>query len=263
MALRRRGRRASETDTDPATSDTTSSTADGELAGGQLQGRAEDTEDEHGPWDSSEIELDEGDGRLDLGSVRLPMPEESQIQVEMDAEGAVHAVHLVTTAGRLTVAAFAAPRSATLWREVAAELAEGLRADGAKVSIAEGPWGREVLGVSPAGAMRFLGVDGPRWMVRCVAAGATESNDELTETAREVLRDTVVVRGDEPLPVRTTLPVTLPEELVQQLALAQAQAVAQAQAQAQAMAAEVAQLEAQQEAGEDPSEDPSPEPEPG
>lgn len=254
MALRRRGRKA--TDTEPATADTTSSVppVEGELAGG-----AEDAEVEHGPWDSSEIELDEGDDRLDLGSVRLPMPEESQIQVEMDAEGAVHAVHLVTTAGRLTVAAFAAPRSGSLWREVAAELAEGLRADGARVSIAEGPWGREVLGVSPAGAMRFLGVDGPRWMVRCVAAGATETNDELTETAREVLRDTVVVRSDEPLPVRTTLPVTLPEELVQQLALAQAQAVAQAQAQAQAMAAEVAQLEAQQEVVEDPR----PEAEPG
>lgn len=254
MALRRRGRKATDTEPDTATSGVpaSSSTAGGGREDGEREDGAEQTEVEHGPWDSSEVDLDTGDDRLDLGSVRLPMPEESQIQVEMDSEGAVHAVHLVTVAGRLTVAAFAAPRSATLWREVAAELAEGLRADGAKVSIAEGPWGREVLGVSPAGAMRFLGVDGPRWMVRCVAAGETETNDDLAETAREVLRDTVVVRGDEPLPVRTTLPVTLPEELVQQLALAQAQAVAQAQAQAQAMAAEVAQLEAQEEAGGDP-----------
>ncbi|MEO6881912.1 MAG: DUF3710 domain-containing protein [Mycobacteriaceae bacterium] len=250
MALRRRGRKAAHTEPDTATSGIpAASSVAGELEDGAdpAEEDAGEEEVEHGPWDSSEVDLDSGDERLDLGSVRLPMPEESQIQVEMDAEGAVHAVHLVTAAGRLTVAAFAAPRSATLWREVAAELAEGLRADGAKVSIGEGPWGREVLGVSPAGAMRFLGVDGPRWMVRCVAAGATETNDELTETAREVLRETVVVRGDEPLPVRTTLPVTLPEELVQQLALAQAQAIAQAQAQAQAMAAEVAQLEAQQE----------------
>jgi hypothetical protein len=185
---------------------------------------------EHGPWDSSEVdEVAEGepDGLLDLGSVRIPIVEGSQIQVEMEDSGVLRSVHLITEDGRITVAAFAAPRSAGLWREVAAELAQGLRADQAQVTVGEGPWGREVLGVSPTGAMRFLGADGPRWMVRCVAAGPPSTADALLETAREVLRDTVVVRGDEPLPVRTALPVTLPEVLAQQLEAARQQAAAQ------------------------------------
>lgn len=182
-----------------------------------------------GPWDSSEVDPPaDGDGRLDLGSVRVPVPEGGQIQVEMEPSGAVRSVHLVVGPGRITVAAFAAPRSPGQWREVAAELAQGLRADQARVTVEDGPWGREVLGIGPGGAMRFLGVDGPRWMVRCVAAGPASTVAALAVTAREVLADTVVVRGDEPLPVRTTLPVTLPEVLAQQLEGARAQAAEQA-----------------------------------
>lgn len=206
--------------------------------GGAAQGQGEEQDGdalEHGPWDSGEVET-EDDGLLDLGSVRVPLPEGGQIQVEMDNAGAVRSVHLATPAGRLTVAAFAAPRSGGLWREVAAELAEGLRTDEARVSTTDGPWGREVVGTAPGGAMRFLGVDGPRWMVRCVAHGPAETAEVLARTARAVLRGTVVVRGDEPMPVRTTLPVVLPPALVEQLAAAQAQAVAQAEAQAQAQA---------------------------
>lgn len=182
-----------------------------------------------GPWDSSEVDPPaEGDGRIDLGSVRVPVPDGGQIQVEMETSGEVRSVHLVVEAGRITVAAFAAPRSPGQWREVAAELAQGLRADQAQVTVEDGPWGREVLGVGPAGAMRFLGTDGPRWMVRCVAAGPASTEAALAEIAREILADTVVVRGDEPLPVRTTLPVTLPEVLAQQLEGARAQAAEQA-----------------------------------
>ena len=182
-----------------------------------------------GPWDSSEVDPpQDGDGRIDLGSVRVPVPEGAQIQVEMETSGEVRSVHLVVETGRITVAAFAAPRSPGQWREVAAELAQGLRADQAQVTVEDGPWGREVLGVGPAGAMRFLGVDGPRWMVRCVAAGPASTVAALAETAREILADTVVVRGDEPLPVRTTLSVPLPEVLAQQLEGARAQAAEQA-----------------------------------
>lgn len=207
------------------------SAAEEDLAGDDHTNEDLANEDEggRGPWDSSEVDPPEdGDGRLDLGSVRVPVPEGSQIQVEMEISGAVRAVHLVVEAGRITVAAFAAPRSSGQWREVAAELAQGLRADQSQVTIEDGPWGREVLGVGSSGALRFLGVDGPRWMVRCVAVGPLATAEPLAEAARDVLSDTVVVRGDEPLPVRTALPVTLPELLAQQLEAARLQAVEQA-----------------------------------
>lgn len=162
--------------------------------------------------------------RLDLGSVLLPMPDDGQVQVELTETGVPSAVWVITGNGRFTIAAYAAPKSAGLWREVAGELAESLRQDNANVSIVDGPWGREVVGAA-AGAVRFIGVDGYRWMIRCVVNGPHETIDALTEQARNTLADTVVRRGDTPLPVRTPLPVQLPEAMADQLREAVAQQV--------------------------------------
>jgi Protein of unknown function (DUF3710) len=155
-------------------------------------------------------------GRLDLGSVLVPLPESAQLQVELTEVGVPSAVWVVTANGRFTIAAYAAPKTGGLWREVAAELADSLRDDGASVAIQDGRWGREVVGTA-TGVVRFIGVDGYRWMIRCVVNGSIESVDALTEEARKVLLDTVVRRGDTPLPVRTPLPVELPEPMASQL----------------------------------------------
>ncbi|MCL2533273.1 MAG: DUF3710 domain-containing protein [Nocardiaceae bacterium] len=199
---------------------------------------------EGGPFDASDLAEDEEPAatRLDLGSVLLPMPDGAQLQVEMSPEGAPQAVHLVTQFGRVTVSAYAAPKSPGQWREVASELAESLRGDNAEVSIETGPWGREVIGVTPNADLRFIGVDGPRWMIRCVVAGPSgnvAAGSPLVEIARGVLRDTVVNRGNDPHPVRTPLPVVLPQALVEQLVAAQQQQLAaQQQAVQQQLAAE-------------------------
>ncbi|BBX97332.1 DUF3710 domain-containing protein [Mycobacterium lacus] len=166
--------------------------------------------------------------RLDLGSVLIPMPAGGQLQVELTESGVPNAVWVVTPNGRFTIAAYAAPKTGGLWREVAGELAESLRRDSAKVSIRDGKWGREVLGTA-AGVVRFIGVDGYRWMVRCVVNGPHETIDALTEEARAALADTVVRRGATPLPVRTPLPVQLPEPMVEQLREAAAAQHAEAQ----------------------------------
>jgi hypothetical protein len=155
-------------------------------------------------------------GRLDLGSVLLPMPASAQLQVELTETGIPSAVWVVTTNGRFTVAAYAAPKTGGLWREVAGELADSLRKDGAEVSVQDGRWGREVVGAA-TGVVRFIGIDGYRWMIRCVVNGSAASIDALTDEAREALVDTVVRRGDTPLPVRTPLPVQLPEPMASQL----------------------------------------------
>ena len=164
--------------------------------------------------------------RLDLGSVLIPMPEGSQLQVELTEGGVPSAVWVITLNGRFTIAAYAAPKTIGLWREVAGELADSLRKDSAKVVIRDGPWGREVIGTA-SGVVHFIGVDGYRWMIRCVVNGPHETIDALIEEAREALADTVVRRGDTPLPVRTPLPVQLPEPMAAQLQEAAAQQVAQ------------------------------------
>ena len=75
--------------------------------------------------------------------------------------------------------------------------------------------------------VRFIGIDGYRWMIRCVVNGVAETIDALAEEARRSLMDTVVRRGDTPLPVRTPLPVQLPEPMAAQLQAAAAQAAMQ------------------------------------
>jgi Protein of unknown function (DUF3710) len=172
--------------------------------------------------------------RLDLGSVLIPMPEAGQVQVELTETGVPSAVWVVTPNGRFTIAAYAAPKTAGLWREVATELADSLRKDVAKVTIEDGPWGREVVGFAAdqgqgAGVVRFIGVDGYRWMIRCVVNGPQENVAALADEARKALADTVVRRGETPLPVRTPLPVQLPEPMAAQLRAAAEQAAEQAQ----------------------------------
>ncbi|ORW65565.1 DUF3710 domain-containing protein [Mycolicibacter senuensis] len=180
-------------------------------------------EELEGPFDIEDFDdpAAAATARLDLGSVLVPMPAGAQVQVELSEAGVPSAVWLVTPNGRFNIAAYAAPKSAGLWREVAAELAEALRRDSASVSVIDGPFGREVVG-SATGAVRFIGVDGYRWMVRCVVNGPHESMEALSQQARDALADTVVRRGDTPLPVRTPLPVQLPEPMAEQLRAAAA-----------------------------------------
>ena len=201
----------------------------------------DDVDELEGPFDiddfddPSTAEL----GRLDLGSVLIPKPEAGQVQVELTEMGVPSAVWVMTPNGRFTIAAYAAPKTAGLWREVATELADSLRKDVPKVSIEDGPWGREIVGVAKAeqdqlpGVVRFIGVDGYRWMIRCVVNGTEDKIAALAAEARNALADTVVRRGETPMPVRTPLQVQLPEPMAAQLRAAAEQAAQQQAQQAQ------------------------------
>ncbi|WP_019853540.1 DUF3710 domain-containing protein [Actinopolyspora mortivallis] len=180
-----------------------------------------------GPYDREEAPDDEIE-RLDLGSVRLPVPENSQLQVEIDPEGPVRAVHLLTPSGRLTVSAFAAPRTGELWQEVRQELANQLRSDGATVRFEDGAWDTEIVADTPKSSLRFVGVDGPRWLLRGVAASPAADLDSCTKLLHAVMEETIVDRGSDPMPVRTPLPIELPQEIAQHIQHQQEQAQAQA-----------------------------------
>lgn len=173
-----------------------------------------------GPFDVTEAPEDDV-ARLDLGSVRLPLPPQTQIQVEVEPQGPVRAVHLLTPNGQYTVAAYAAPRSGELWPDISRELAEQLHGDGARVRRENGEWGTELAAFVNDALLRFVGVDGPRWMLRAVAASPKESSAKAAEELRDIVRGTVVVRGDQPMPVRTPLPIELPVEIAQHLEQAQ------------------------------------------
>jgi hypothetical protein len=171
-----------------------------------------------GPFDIADAEED-GVPRIDLGSVKVPVPDGSQVQVEMDPEaGGVRAVHVVTEYGQVTVSAYAAPRSGGLWSEVGDELTQQLRQDGAKVSIGMGAWGIELSAIVGEVALRFVGVDGPRWMLRGVIAGPQSLAAQAPTVLREIVRNTIVDRGEAPMPVRTPLTITLPDAVAEHIA---------------------------------------------
>ncbi|MDL9936393.1 DUF3710 domain-containing protein [Gordonia sp. ABSL1-1] len=183
-----------------------------------------------GPYDFEALATDAADlenSHLDLGSVLVPVVEGGQVTVEMSADHQLQAVYLVTPVGRITVSAFAAPKSPGLWREVVRELATSLRDDGAATSIEDGHWGREVVAVLDGNTHRFIGVDGPRWMVRLAAGGPSELSNEMAQLARAVLAETVVRRGTEPFPPREPLPIVLPPVLAEQVNAAQQQMMAE------------------------------------
>ena len=170
-----------------------------------------------GPYDEADAP-DDGLGRLDLGSIRIPLPEGAQLQVEMDPAGPVRAVHLITPLGQITINGYAAPRSGGLWEDVCGELAEQLRADGARVHSAVGDWGQELVASLGDVSLRFVGVDGPRWMVRGVVAGPPENTEQGCELLRELLRGTIVVRGTQAMPVRAPLTIDLPPAIAEHIA---------------------------------------------
>ena len=177
-------------------------------------------DDEAGPYDEEEAPED-GLVRLDLGSVQVPLPSNAQIQVEMDPSGPLRAVHIVSQHARYTLSAYASPRSQLLWPEISKELADQLGSDGARVRKENGEWGTELVAFVNNVLLRFVGVDGPRWMLRAVAAGPKEQSAQAAEELRDMVRETVVVRGIQPMPVRTPLPLTLPEEIAAHIEQAQ------------------------------------------
>lgn len=170
-------------------------------------------------------------GRHDLGSVLIPVDETAELAVEVNQDGVPTMVWMVTPNGRYNFTAYAAPKTGSLWRDVVTEVADSLRKESAQVTIEDGPWGREVVGLMTSGpepvVMRFIGVDGYRWMIRGAAVGTPETADAIANDVRKAMADTVVRRGDTPMPVRFMLPLQLSESLVARLRARAEQMVAE------------------------------------
>jgi len=174
-----------------------------------------------GPWDSDDAP-DDGLERVDLGGLRLPVPDGGELRVELDeATQTVQAVLVVHGQSVLQIGAFAAPRSEGIWSEVADEIVSSIRQAGGSAEPAEGPFGREIRahvpGEDPNGnrvvaPTRFFGVDGPRWFLRGLLQGPAADDPTAAPYFEQVFRHTVVVRGGEAMAPRDPLPLRLPRE---------------------------------------------------
>ncbi|MEU4567693.1 DUF3710 domain-containing protein [Micromonospora sp. NPDC023956] len=171
-----------------------------------------------GPYDISEAP--DGVQRLDLGSLHIPAVPGVEVRVQADPQGVVQQVVLVHEQNALQLGVFAAPRSDGIWDEVREEIRQSLFNDGAAAQEVAGEYGTELRARlrTPDGItdLRFIGVDGPRWMVRGVFQGAAALDPAAAGPLAECLDGLVVDRGQEAKPVREPLPLRLPREVAEQ-----------------------------------------------
>lgn len=195
------------------------------------------TGDTSGPYDGDTVNIQDFDfsdfseNILDLGSLKIALPQRSQVQVEM-GDSSPKMLHILTEYGRITPIAFATAKTSGLWNKALVDIADDLRKQGLSVTSAHGPWGEELLGHGDGGTIRVIGVDGPRWMLRFTALSPNESADRLAELTRQVMAHTFVYRGTDAILAGSALPVILPQEIMEQLMAAMQQGAGQPGSQA-------------------------------
>jgi hypothetical protein len=183
-----------------------------------------------GPYDSSDAPDDVE--RFDLGSLRIPVVDGVSVQVQANNDGVIQQVALIWQDSALMLSVLAAPRTEDIWDDVRADIRRELEAGGATVEeVRDRQYRRQLQArlTTPDGPvdLRFVGVDGPRWLLRAVFQGAAALDTAAAGPLSECLRDVVVFRGREALPVTEPLPLRLPKEVAEQ---ARAQAAAAAAA---------------------------------
>lgn len=174
-----------------------------------------------GPFDRSEV--DGLGGRLDLGALWLTGTPGMELRIDMEKESqSMVGVTAVLGDSAVQLQAFAAPRSQGIWEDIRTEIAASITSQGGTADKTSGPLGAELQarmpGQDPDGRTvfspaRFIGVDGPRWFLRAVLSGQAAIDEDAASAMLDVVRATVVVRGDAAMAPRELLELKLPEQM--------------------------------------------------
>lgn len=172
----------------------------------------------NGPFDYNDVE--DTEEYLDFGSILVkPVP---GLQVRMDVEQSnqrVIAVSLELAESRVQLMAFSSSKSASLWPGISDKIKSDIKAQNGEIYQRDGEYGQELLAQVPqqlpdgrAGhvALRFVGIDGPRWFLRAVIGGAAIGDEEASKAIDDLVRSVVINRGDKPLPPQELLPLSVP-----------------------------------------------------
>lgn len=170
-----------------------------------------------GPFDFAEVPAMRP--YVDLGGIKIAPREGLQMRLEVDERAQrVVAVSLEYAESLLQVQAFSAPKSSGMWNQIRRDLTTQLESQGAEVSEEAGVLGQEILTATPVPteqgggtrAARFIGVDGPRWILRGILMGRAAVDAAAREQLIDLFREIVVVRGDLPMPPGDLLPLKVP-----------------------------------------------------
>jgi Protein of unknown function (DUF3710) len=174
-----------------------------------------------GPWDEADAP-DDAMERLDLGALRIPVLAGVEVRVDVSPEGQVAAATLTYGGSEMQVGVFAAPRTDGIWDDVRKEIRGSIASQGGTAQDERGRFGMELTARVPAQGgyqtVRFVGVDGPRWFLRALFTGQGATDPARAAALEDALRNIVVVRGSDPMPVRDPLPLQLPREVAEQAA---------------------------------------------
>lgn len=175
------------------------------------------------PRDRAEVSSIEG--MIDLGSMCIPPKPGMELRLEADqAQQVIVGVTVVMGEAVGQFQAFAAPRSFGLWDEIREEILEGITTAGGSAEEVDGEFGPELEAKMPGRGTdgrvtyqpaRFVGADGPRWFVRLVISGKGAVEASVARPLLDLMREIVIVRGDEARAPRELLPLSLPKETPQ------------------------------------------------
>lgn len=161
-----------------------------------------------GPWDV--LEVTGADAALDFGFLQLRPREGVEVRVEVHQEsGQISRLIAATSNANVFLQPFATPKSKPMWPDLSKRIIEQAKEAGQSTRTIEGEFGVE-LAISDG--TRWVGIDGPRWLLRCIYTGAAEKPGGAPQLEGFV-KDAVVVRGDLPWPPGDGLPLKMPEGL--------------------------------------------------
>ena len=187
----------------------------------QAEPEAEDPLRADGPWDVSEVDLDEDDpNAVDLGGLIVRGREGLELRLQVDeASEQIAAVLLVASEGAVELRPFAAPRNRDIWDEVRRQIAAETARRGGTATEADGAFGTELRVLmnvtTPEGETvqqpsRVLGIAGPRWLLRATLLGRPAVEPDQDGEVEAALREVVVVRGNDPMAPGDPLPLVMP-----------------------------------------------------
>lgn len=159
-----------------------------------------------GPWSLSAAPADAA--FIDFGPLRLPAIAGIKARVEIDTRRRqVGAVSVLVNDCAVQLQVLAARAGKPLWPTVRRALIARLEKGAGHQQVLEGRFGAELLAVITVRdrnsslthdvPMRFVGIDGDKWMLRAVVTGPSVTSDATIERVDALLSRIAVERGSE------------------------------------------------------------------
>ncbi len=166
---------------------------------------------EVGPWDAEQEVPEWPGGRIDLGALKLPVLPGMRIHPEAAEDGEVFGVTVKLGPLFLQLQAFTA--SGPVWDRARGEMVAEIIAQGGQAREGDGPLGPDIRGTilrSRPGPVpvRYVGCEGPGWLLRGVLTGPYADAEAVAEPLRTMFVGTVVdlretrAEPDAPVPLK-------------------------------------------------------------